>query len=639
VTGKHPFAILLLLIAGMWVALVNGQPLFMADTTAYVRGPDYAIVHLFGNKYATSWTQQNTLRSPSGDNAGSLGRAGKLDSAFNRGMISGRSIYYGVLLYLGHLTSNLWLAVLVQAAVFLYLSHTFLVKCLRLSFYNFVWITSAVVIATPISFFISFLMPDIFASFLIIGTLIIVGFWDSLSLNDKLLSLVIVLYSTLAHTSHLLLLICLCLTFLCVQLFVKFKQKVSSSGPKLAFVLMALVVLGLLGDAAVSYSVRQATGTDLIRPPFLTARLIADGPGYDFIQKNCAKKPYVVCDYINRLPTSSYVFLWSPDPDHGVFDVADLATRRALSLEQESFALDVLRFDPIGVMRSATKDFIRQFVTVGLDDIFLDQQRLASFKEKIPQNYFGAMLRSRIVLNHRILSIGDRLYSFVYLMSAGILLVICVIWPWVKLNNKSMFFPVSQWAFVLTIPVAAIIFNAGICGILSEPAGRYQGRISWVPVFMLLALLAKFLEAFLSMKREPDFARQMSETVPRPLRFLGVGGIGLLSDIGIFTIISVLGLNVLVARLGSLAIATLVTWQLNRALTFERSGREQHQEALRYFAVTAVAQGTSYAVFAILALTVLAAQAQLAILIGAVVAAGLSYNGHFRLTFSPKVAI
>ena len=59
-------------------------------------------------------------------------------------------------------------------------------------------------------------------------------------------------------------------------------------------------------------------------------------------------------------------------------------------------------------------------------------------------------------------------------------------------------------------------------------------------------------------------------------------------------------------RLVSLACATLVTWRLNRALTFNASGRRQRDEALRYASVTAVAQGTSFTIFTVLVLTVLA---------------------------------
>jgi putative flippase GtrA len=85
----------------------------------------------------------------------------------------------------------------------------------------------------------------------------------------------------------------------------------------------------------------------------------------------------------------------------------------------------------------------------------------------------------------------------------------------------------------------------------------------------------------------------------------------------------------------SLALATLVTWRLNRALTFDRSGRRQHREALRYGIVTAAAQGTSYAVFAMLMLTFLAGQPQAAIIAGAACGALISYNGHRLFAFAP----
>ena len=52
----------------------------------------------------------------------------------------------------------------------------------------------------------------------------------------------------------------------------------------------------------------------------------------------------------------------------------------------------------------------------------------------------------------------------------------------------------------------------------------------------------------------------------------------------------------LLMRIFSLALATLVAWRLDRALTFDRSGRHQADEAIRYAAVTAPPQGTSYAV-------------------------------------------
>jgi putative flippase GtrA len=134
-----------------------------------------------------------------------------------------------------------------------------------------------------------------------------------------------------------------------------------------------------------------------------------------------------------------------------------------------------------------------------------------------------------------------------------------------------------------------------------------------------------------------DALRRLVAWLPRPFRFLGVGAIGLTTDILIFTILISYSPRPLLMRLFSLAIATLVTWRLNRALTFDRSGRRQGEEAMRYAMVTAVSQGTSYAVFAAFVLTVFAWLPQAAVLLGAMVGAVVGYNGHRLFAFAPKV--
>jgi putative flippase GtrA len=132
-----------------------------------------------------------------------------------------------------------------------------------------------------------------------------------------------------------------------------------------------------------------------------------------------------------------------------------------------------------------------------------------------------------------------------------------------------------------------------------------------------------------------DWVDRLMAAMPRPMRFLGVGALGLLTDLGIFTIIAGHGFNLLLVRLLSLSCATVVTWRLNRAFTFDRSGRHPAREAMRYAIVTATAQGTSYAVFATLVLTVLGGLPQAALLIGAAVGAIVSYNGHRLFAFAP----
>ena len=133
-----------------------------------------------------------------------------------------------------------------------------------------------------------------------------------------------------------------------------------------------------------------------------------------------------------------------------------------------------------------------------------------------------------------------------------------------------------------------------------------------------------------------DRLHRLLARLPRPLRFLGVGGFGLLTDLCVFTAVAAYGVHPLLARIFSLAAATLVTWRLNRALTFDRSYRHQGDEVSRYAAVTITAQGTSYVVFALLILTVLPALPQAALLIGAACGAVIGYCGHRFFAFAPK---
>jgi putative flippase GtrA len=131
-----------------------------------------------------------------------------------------------------------------------------------------------------------------------------------------------------------------------------------------------------------------------------------------------------------------------------------------------------------------------------------------------------------------------------------------------------------------------------------------------------------------------DPLRRLAERLPRPFRFLAVGGLGLVTDFCVFTILLGYAPRPLLMRLASVGVATLVAWRLNRALTFDSSGRRQSDEAWRYGVVTLAAQGTSYAVFAALVLTVLGALPQVALVVGAAVGAVVSYNGHRLFSFA-----
>ena len=138
----------------------------------------------------------------------------------------------------------------------------------------------------------------------------------------------------------------------------------------------------------------------------------------------------------------------------------------------------------------------------------------------------------------------------------------------------------------------------------------------------------------------PTPVRRLVARAPKGLTaFLSVGVTGLAVHTGVFTLLFHAGNDKRVAWLCALAVATALTWTLNRKLTFTASGRKPHDEALRYALVTLVAQGVSFSVFLSAGRFAPWLPASLAVIVGAATATLFSYSGQRFFTFAaPKAA-
>lgn len=130
-------------------------------------------------------------------------------------------------------------------------------------------------------------------------------------------------------------------------------------------------------------------------------------------------------------------------------------------------------------------------------------------------------------------------------------------------------------------------------------------------------------------------ALRLRLAIPRGLAsFLSVGVLGLTTDLFILWAAERLGLPLWAARAISLPLATSVTWSLNRRHTFGSSGLAAHHEAMRYFAVAAVAQSVNYVVGLGVADVMPHIPHLVAAFVGSVVATLFSYSGQRFFTFA-----
>lgn len=133
-----------------------------------------------------------------------------------------------------------------------------------------------------------------------------------------------------------------------------------------------------------------------------------------------------------------------------------------------------------------------------------------------------------------------------------------------------------------------------------------------------------------------SLADRLRRLAPEGLLTFGlVGCTGLLVDTTVFTLAHQAGAAPAWARALSLAVATMVTWRLNRRFTFAPSLRGGREELGRYAVVTVGAQGLSYALFLMFTALFAGLAPQACLVAAALIAAGASFAGQRFFTFAP----
>lgn len=120
----------------------------------------------------------------------------------------------------------------------------------------------------------------------------------------------------------------------------------------------------------------------------------------------------------------------------------------------------------------------------------------------------------------------------------------------------------------------------------------------------------------------------------RFLRFLVIGAIGFVADAGMLGALLVsTPLGVYSARLVSIAFALLVTWLLNRLITFGPSSRHVAVEGARYGGVGIASSAVNYLAYSAFLWAMPDTPIIVALALASVVALAFSFLGYSRLVF------
>lgn len=483
-------ALLLLL----WPAVVNQGPIWFFDTLAYLRAPDTAVAKLADietgllRATAEGGTTLGSNPAPGPNPAPGMDAApAPLVGPGDTEVIAGRSIYYGAVLLAGlGLVGPFGVSVL-QAGVFA-LS---LVLALRAWLPGQPRAIAAITLATAgltsAPFFANYLMPDFLTGVLVLAVMRLVvppspnwverGIWTGLAA-----------FAMISHTSHLIIGAGLVLVALVVLPLCRLRL------PWLGLAtVVASIGAAVVADMAFSVAIEKTYGRPPLRPPFLSARLIEDGTGYDYLRSHCPTDagpdtpvPFELCRHMDRLPINSIDMIWADDPEIGLFRTVSSEARQRISAEQFSFAVAVVAAYPLAQAEASAKLVWEQLSRFGLSEFLYTDTLRQQLTTTLAAPLSEAVAQTRFYQGDFPLLWPDRLERGVALVSLG-LVVVLTLWP------AGATLPTArrrQLQALTLFVLLALLGNAVTTGILSAPFDRYQSRVIWLLTMLGGVLLA-----------------------------------------------------------------------------------------------------------------------------------------------------
>jgi hypothetical protein len=317
---------------------------------------------------------------------------------------------------------------------------------------------------TGMSWYATLILPDILGPLLYLSIYLLVFARETLTRAERLTLYVISWWAITSHATHLLLAagMCAILALLLVVDRRAFRRRVRPVCEVAAIV--ALAVAAQLALQSYLYGKPSLNGD---RPPFLTARLIADGPGRWYLEKHCGELKWVICNHVHNLPEDPDNFLWGAD---GIYQNA--SSEESLRLEEEEipFALATLRAYPREQISRSAANFWGQLKDFGFEDLDPSSWVLEQFGTVLPQARWS-YLRSRQARNALPLDLLTSIQFWAVMVS---LAVISVFVPLLWRRHSSRI--VGLGVVIVSMAVA----NALVTGTLSMVEDRFECRVIWL---------------------------------------------------------------------------------------------------------------------------------------------------------------
>ena len=332
-------------------------------------------------------------------------------------------------------------------------------------------------------FYVAFIMPDILTPVLLLSVATLTVFYADMRLWEIILALVLGCFAVVAHISH----IPIAAVLVPVSLVGAWiSPRVRWWVPPL--LVGGMVLAGLAERAAFTVAAQKVGDAKVVYAPFLTARLIEDGPGLDYINTFCPddaiptcamKKALAFSDDPYRLTASHIVFETSPRL--GSFRLLPIEEQASVARDQYAFFVNVALWAPVStglaILRNTLAQARRNSVLMTIPEPIVTRNIAQLFPELAKDFSDGRLTRAP----ERWLAFIDPAHKAFYMASLGIV-VLFLLFPGRV--------PLALRGFAVMI-LLGILANAFVTGAASQPADRYGARVIWLLPFLagLMALI------------------------------------------------------------------------------------------------------------------------------------------------------
>lgn len=474
--------VLLAALALMWTAAVDHRPSVFYDSESY---------HLQGGRFAQALGLVNAHE------------AARLDAeetpeqrAVNDTLLGARSPFYGLFFYGSERIGTLWLTAFLQCLAAAWAVFTLLrAAAPRAGLLAVGGAMAATVALTSLPFFASFVLPDVFAGLGLLAAVTLLVYADRLKRPAQVGMWLLIVAACAFHQSNLPI---LGLMAVAGGLALLVARAGRAQALKRAGLVLSAVVAAVIAGQAFLILHKAQTGETLRRPPFLAIRLLADGPGRDWLREACAKaEPYELCRYKALPLDNSEDMLWSEDPAKGIMNVASHDQRVRLEDQEGRFVLDVVAHRPVRQLFASLRNWSAQLGQAFVEEPLRDPTVFFG------PNYFSRTSLPRIIPNNADCRPGGRgckppfsVRGLIWLHQ-GVLLAALGFTGW-RLTRRDgvstlgerpvlLDTDLGRLCLMLVLVVAGLLINAAVCGALSGVFPRYQARVIWLAPLMACA--------------------------------------------------------------------------------------------------------------------------------------------------------